>query len=272
MAIRANQSEKHYSNPGIHNIADLSCKVFRHIRTDPVTGKTDYYFPLEITDPSIRVLAQQQGLEIGRTRLGFRVFDAVMVPCMDTVTIHGREVFIDTPSDVQRHRYLELIKDEMNAQEDAKQDGRCSIPDGRGGLKRCPCRIPNPEYVSGGDMPKTIPVQCEGCKYEPTRQAHTVFEMSALDREGADGEAQPYEAPAPENYYDADRYEQMRKHFVAFVEERNPKLAPLAEALTLEFTKSEAARMLGDATSTVGSRNDKLKKLALEFLDNVITF
>ncbi len=267
MATEVNQSQFSRKEP-----KNASGKIFCHVCIDPNTGETDYFFPLEITDPSIRAFAKEHALVIGRSRLGFRIFDAVMVPCKDTATVHGREVFIDTPSDVQRRRYLELIKDEMNAQEDAKQDGRCSIPDGRGGVKRCPCRIPNPEYVPGGDMPKTLPIRCEGCKYETTRQAHTVFEMSALDHEGDDGDTQPYEVPTPENYYDAARYERMRKHFVAFVEERNPKLAPLAEALTLELTKSEAARMLGDATSTVGSRTDKLKKLALEFLDNVITF
>lgn len=267
MATRVNQSQFSRKEP-----KNASHEVFRHIRTNPVTGKTDYYFPLEITDPSIRVLAQEQGLEIGRTRLGFRVFDAVMVPCKKTSIVQGREVYIDTPSEVQRRRYLDLVKDELNWQEDVKQDGRCSIPDGHGGIKRCLCCIPNPEYVPGGDMPKTLPIRCEGCKYEPTRQAHTIFEMSALDHESDDGKTQPYETPAPENYYDADRYERMRKPFVAFVRERNPKLAPLAETLTLEFTKSEAARLLGDATSTVGSRSSKLKDLALEFLDNIITF
>lgn len=64
-----------------------------------------------------------------------------MVPCKNTATINGVEVYIDTPSDVQRQRYLDLIKDELAAQDAVKQDGRCQIPDGRGGLKRCPCRV-----------------------------------------------------------------------------------------------------------------------------------
>lgn len=63
----------------------------------------------------------------------------------------------------------------------------------------------------------------------------------------------------------------MREEFIAFVQERNPKLVPLAELLTLEFSKSEAARELGDAWSTVTSRTDKLKNLVTTFLDTVVT-
>ena len=65
--------------------------------------------------------------------------------------------------------------------------------------------------------------------------------------------------------------EEIREQFLDFVKERNPKLAPLAELLTKEFTKSEASRELGDAWGTVTSRTDKLKDLAQEFLDNLIT-
>lgn len=247
-------------------------EVFRHIRTNTVTGQTDYFYPLEITDPSIREIAKECGLEIGRTRLGYRVFDAVMVPCKETATVHGLEVFIDTPSEVQHQRYLAFIRDELAAQDAAKQDGRCNIPDGRGGLKRCPCRIPNPDYIPGGDMPKTLPIRCEGCKFEPYHQAHTVIELSALDREDDSGELENFEIPSPKCSFAADRYLKLRKEFVAFVKDRNPKLAPLAEKLADEYTKSEAGRELVDASSTVTSRTDKLKKLLEDFLDTVIVF
>ena len=249
----------------------IPAESFRHIRTNPITGEDDYYYPLEITDLSIRALALEHGLEITRTRLGNRIIDAVMVPCKDTAMIHGIEVYVDTPSYIQRRRYLNLIKDELAAQEAAKQDGRCNIPDGRGGTKRCPLRIPNPAYVPGGDAPKTLPVKCQGCKYEPFKQAHTVVEMSCLDSENDDGEVTTYEVPSPRSYYAADRYEELREQFLAFVKERKPKLLPLAELLTDELTKSEASRELGDAWGTVTSRTDKLKELLTEFLENIIS-
>lgn len=250
---------------------NTATEAFRHIRTNPITGEDDYFFPMEITDPSIRVLAREHGLEISRTRLGHRIFDAVMVPCKKTVTIHGARVFVDTPSEVQRQLYLELIKDELAAQDAAKQDGRCQIPDGRGGVKRCPCRMKNPEYVPGGDQPKTLPVKCEGCRYEQFRQAHTTIVVSALDHENEAGEFESFEIPAKKDLLAADRFLELREEFIAFVSERNPKLVPLAELLTLGFTKSEAARLLGDPSSTVTSRVEKLKALAAAFIDTVIT-
>ncbi len=243
----------------------------KNVRLNPVTGELDFYFPMEVTDDSVLAYAREHGLEVGWARLGFREFKAVFVPCRKQVTdFHGRVTFIDTPSDTQRHRYLDFIKDEMNEQEDIKQDCRCSIPDGRGGIKRCPCRILNPDYVPGGDKPKTIPVKCEGCVYEQFRQAHTTITLSCLDSENDDGEVTTYEVPSPRSYYAADCYEEIRSQFLDFVKARNAKLLPLAEKLTLEFTKSEAARELGDAWGTVTSRTDKLKKLVTDFLDTVI--
>lgn len=252
----------------IHNNPQV--ETFRHVRKDPVTGEENYYFPMEITDPSIRTLARERGLEIARTRLGNRTIDAVMVPCRDTATVHGVEIFVDTPSDIQRKRYLELIKDALAEQDAEKQDGRCPVPDGRGGIKRCPCRVPNPDYTPGGKQPKTLPVRCEGCVYESFRQAHTTIVVSALDHENENGEFESYEIPATKDLTAADRFLELREQFIAFVQERNPKLVPLAELLTLEFSKSEAARELGDAWSTVTSRTDKLKELMTAFLDTVL--
>lgn len=263
MASRVNQSK--------NNSSIIPAETFRHVRINPITGEADYFFPLEITDPSIRALAREQGLEIGKTRLGNRVFEAVMVPCKNTAMIQGVKVFVDTPSEIQHQRYLEYIRDELAAQDATKQDGRCQIPDGRGGLKRCPCRVPNPNYTPGSDFPKTMPVRCQGCVYEQYRHSHTTVVLSTLDHENESGEFETYEIPAVKDLLAADRFLELRGEFIDFVRERNPKLAPLAELLTLEFTKSEAARELGDVWGTVTSRTDKLKELVVEFLETITT-
>ena len=98
MANRDNQSK--------NNPSSTPAESFRHIRKNPLTGEDDYFFPMEITDPSIRALARERGLEIARTRLGNRTIDAVMIPCKNVATINGMEVFVDTPSEEQRRRYL----------------------------------------------------------------------------------------------------------------------------------------------------------------------
>ena len=261
MAKQDNHSETNQKN--------YSDGAFRHIRKDPVTGQDNYYYPMEITDPSDRVLARERGLEICRTRLGGRVFEAVMVPCKDVATIHGMEVFVDTPSEVQHRRYLDLISDELAEQDRMKRDGRCQIPNGRGGVKRCPCRIPNPDYTPGGEEKKTVAVRCEGCPFECRRPGRTVINMSCLDDENEDGEGEWFEAPAVKDILSAEKYGQLREKFLDFVRRQYPRLVPLAELLTLEFTKSEAARELGDAHSTVVSRAELLKELLTAFLETV---
>ena len=265
MVIKVNQSKDST------NIKEASNEIFRHIRTNPETGQTDYYYPLEITDSSIRALAKERGLEIGRSRLGFRIFDAVMIPCRNTVMIHDMDVFVDTPSNIQRRIYKALCKDELDEQEAIKEDGRCNIPDERGGTKRCPLRISNPEYTPENGMPRTLPVKCKGCKYEPFKSAHTVVEISCLDSESDTGEATAYGAPSPQYYYATDRYEELADEFVAYIKAHKPRLTPIAEKLAQEYSLTDASEELGKSISTTFSQKEKLKERVTEFLDTIIT-
>ena len=252
----------------------MANKFFRKVRYNPVTDDYGYYFPMEIKGPTDKEFAKLNGLEIGQVRLGFRCFEAILIPCKNTaIDENGKTVYVSTPSEEQHRRFLELIRDEMKWQDEVKQDGRCPIPDGNGGVKRCPCRVPNPDFVSGrdeGKKPKTIPVKCEGCVYEQFRQVHTTVTFSCLDHEDESGEMENYEAPAPANYYEGERYERMREAFLEYVQEHNDKLTDLAELLTLDYNRSEAARELGMATSTAASRRELLKDLCRQFLDSTI--
>ena len=238
------------------------------VRLNPATGELDYYFPLEITDESTLRLARLQGLEIGIARLGFRKFKAVFVPCRKTATDdHGNEIFVDTPSEIQRERYLQMIRDELSEQDAIKQDARCNISDGHGGLRRCPARVRNPNYVPGGDEPATLPVSCDGCKYEPYKMPHQVVELSTMDHDDS-----TYEIPAPANYYAGDDYERMAAAFVQFVKENAPQLASQATLHVQEYTRSEAARELNIPGNTAANHKNKLKALCAQFLDNFIDF
>ncbi len=242
-----------------------------YVQKNPITGELDYYFPMEITDPSIKEYAHVCGFEIDYATLGYRRFLAVYVPCKEkTIDPDGREVFLPTPSDVQHARYLEMIKDEMNEQEDAKQDGRCMIPDGHGGVKRCPRRVKNPDFVPGNGQPATLAVSCQGCKYEPYHQAHTTVPFTTLDFVNEEGEITPYEPASPAGYMEYYDYEKLARLFVAYVRERKPKLANLAELLAQEYSRSEAARELNIPASTAQSRRKKLYELYLEFRANLI--
>ena len=259
----------------------MANKVLKNVRYNPVTDSFDYFFPREIkhstnADQEDTALADKDyarlnGLQIGMARLGFRTYEAIFIPCKNfTYGPKGNLVFLDTPEEVQHRRYLDLIKDELKWQDSVKQDGRCPIPDGKGGLKRCPCRVPNPAYVEGGDAPKTLPVKCKGCAYEQFRQAHTTVSFTTLDHEYDDGEVECFEASAPAGYYEAERYERMCKGILDCVMERYPKLTGQAVMRLQEYKRSEAARKLDIPVSTAGSRDEQLKDLYKQFLDSTI--
>ena len=245
----ANKFPEHEPDP-----CEAPAEAFRHVRKNPVTGEPEYFYPMEITDPSIRAYARAKGMEITGTRLGNRVIEAVMVPCRESGTHRGLEVPADTPPEAQRRLYLACISGELREQDARRRDGRCLIPDGRGGLKRCRPRTPNPEYNPGSGLPKTLPVRCEGCPYEDRRQTHrTESFCEALHQSQRDPFA-------------ADRYLAKRKAFLARVKQDAPKLSRLAELLTLEYSLSEAARELGLPRSTLDYRVKKLQRMLLQFL------
>jgi len=242
---------------------NMKNETYKHIRVNESTGEKEYFYPQEITCPEVRKMARDLGLEIGKSRLGFRVFDAVMVPCKKVEQDEkGIQVFVETSEEEQREIYLELIKDEMNAQEDIKQDGRCSIPDGKGGLKRCPCRMPNPGYSPDNGQPKTLPVECKGCRYEPFKATHTTIQFS-YERTMAKNDP-----PMAIRKYEGERYLRLQKGFVNYVWEREPELADLAYLLTQEYSKSEIAKMTDNPRTTIVSRAKKLMELACEYLDD----
>lgn len=249
-------------------------KKYFHHEVDKVTGKDQWFFPMEIEvdlndyekgsdeyetarqyienlRQATDINGQKVVCEVGEAQLGFRKFMAVFIP-------------------VTHELYLELIKDEMNKQEDMKQDGRCPVPAKIGGVKTCPRRIPNPDYVEGGDAPKTIANSCEGCIYFAKKHEHTEANFSTLSVEGDEGEPMDFEVPSPSNYYDGDKYERLVDHWKAFVQEKAPDLMELSELLALEYLRSEAARKLEMHPSTAKSRKDRLKKLVQEFLDNEV--
>lgn len=252
----------------------MSNKVLKNVRINPITGEPDYYYPMEVMDSADKEYAKLNGLEVGRAMLGFRTFEAIMIPCKTKgYDAKGHEVYLDTPSEEQNRIFKAYAQDELDRQEQMKQDGRCQLPAANGkGVKRCPLRVPNPAYIPGGNQPKTIAKKCDGCPFERFKQAHTTIELSCLDHEGDDGEMESYEIPAPRSNYAGDAYLKLREEFLAFVRERKPKLAALAELKVDELNLTDAAKELGKAISTVNSQTKKLEELLIEFLDNAIIF
>lgn len=228
---------------------------YQHYTIDPTTGEKQWYFPMEIETLADDFAGAEylhnlksEPYEIGMTRLGFREFNAVMIP-------------------VTKEQYLELIKDEMNKQEEMKQDGRCPVLAIKGGLKTCPRRIPNPDYVEGSSEPKTLANSCDGCIYEKKKHSNTVITFTDLGSEDVDGDFASYEPSTPTDYNSADEYLRLKKQWVDFVRVNKPMLTDLAELLSSEYLQIEAAKELDKSRQTIHRQVDTLKKLVIEFLN-----
>lgn len=117
---------------------------------------------------------------------------------------------------------------------------------------------------------KTRVKSCVGCPYEEFKYAHTTVQLSALDHVDEDGVVVPFEPASGPDISSGYCFEKWGKDFVEFVRKTNPKLAPEAELLMLEYKKSEIGRELGLPSSTVTSRADKLKELFKEFWETIV--
>lgn len=76
-------------------------KRLKNIIVNPITGKVEFRFPLELTpesQESLKDLININGYEVGIAKLGYRTFPAAMIP-------------------MSEEQYHELIKDELNNQD-----------------------------------------------------------------------------------------------------------------------------------------------------------
>lgn len=244
--------------------------VYNHCRIDPVTGQKNWYVPLEILDDTSEKIARAGGLDVCWTRYGGRKIWAVMLPCKDKKTINGQEVYVDTPEEVQHERYKEFIREDMGRQYREKCDGRCEIPDGHGGVKRCPTRVPNPKYEPGVDDRKTLPVRCEGCKYEEFRKSHSEELFCDRQSEDEDGEVVYFDPAGGEKMMDSVFYDLWREEILDLVQKAKPKLVPAVEALLWEFKPGEVSGVINKNPNTVKSQLKKLRELLQEIRDNMV--
>ena len=70
---------------------------------------------------SLKEKISRQGLPIAYTMLGYRKFDAIMVPCKKTAKNEkGEEIFIDTPEEEQHKIFTLYAADEYRQQYEVK--------------------------------------------------------------------------------------------------------------------------------------------------------
>ncbi len=227
----------------------------KNVRIDSVTGEVKYFFPMELTPETKKIFrdkAKYDGYEIGWAKLGYRTFEAVFIP-------------------VSQAEYHDLIQDELNAQDEAKIEGRCVISNGKGKTRLCPMKVSNPDYVEGGDMPKNLMVRCEDCPYGVSfnKKNRMFTSFCDLGTIGDDGEEMDFDPANPAGYFGGDFYEERRDQFIEFVRNKKPRCVPLAELLTKEYSQKEVSEELKKATTTINSQVKILRDLLNEFLANV---
>lgn len=242
-----------------------------HVRYNSQTGSNDYFYPLELENETDEEFARLRGYQVGWTWRGQKKIRAAMVPCRQKAyDEHGNEIFLDTKEDEQHRIYKALMGDENAAQDRAKHDGLCSFIKENGQRKRCPYRIPNPNFNPAiphnpKTNPKTIRNHCECCRYYSFKEAHDVVTFTDLEMHNERGETISFEPLSPWNHDEADRYKELANAVRAVIRQYKPKLGSLVDLLANELTQAEAANLLGKKPTTINSQ----RKLLRHLLDTV---
>lgn len=220
-----------------------------------------YLYPMELAgrkceeDRAARAadirLAKLEGYKVDWVQVGYRVFEAVLIP-------------------MSEERFKQLIQDEDRRQKAARIEGRCPIPNGRGGVIRCPERIPNPLYGQPGE-PKTLKNDCVNCPYNTLDKPD--YSTKSLSHSGIyneDGEEMEMEIPCG-FMPDADKYEYYCNEVLRFVEKNYPDYRDTMELLLQDFEKKEVAERLGVHRNTPTNQVNAMKDELRELIDNLFS-
>lgn len=214
-----------------------------------------YLIPMELPESDDRqtmmTLARIKGYKIDWVRWGYRIFKAVLVP--------GTE-----------EQFRAYIGEEDRRQKAARVDGRCPVPDGRGGVMRCPERLPNPEYNGEGDA-KTIKNDCDTCVFYTLHKkdySTAVFSDLEHDSMDEDGEEIPFEIPVgmlPE----ADVYEMAVKAILRMVKQKHPQRHDDIKLRLEEYNRKEVGEMLNKPSSSVYKLGIQLTRDILDVIEDL---
>lgn len=184
----------------------------------------------------------------GWVRVGYRIFEAVLVPVTEDV-------------------FNEKMREEYREQQKAKVDGRCVISI-NGVSIRCPLRIPNPLYSKKG-QPKTLKKDCAACKYNTLDKPD--FNTMSLSHSGIfDEDGEEYVMDPPCGIIDEGTlYEIYCVKVLEFVEKRFRDNVEIMELKLRGYSDTEIAKKLHMHRNTVGNRMKDMKEELLEFLENL---
>ena len=159
------------------------------------------------------------------------------------------------------------------AQKREAYERRCIIPDKEEGIKRCPSRVPNPNFnpkiKASKTNPKTLRKSCEGCHYNTfDRESYAtryLEDMALIDENGCE---YPYEVEVPMMSED-DRYDIARKDILAFISEKFPDKLEEFTLFLDGYNRKQTAEKLGKDVGNAYYMHKKFKEALYEFLETL---
>ena len=177
--------------------------------------------------------------------------------------------------EVDEETYYAYKREEWRQEDRFRQESRCIICGENGKSRRCPARIPNPNYTGAPDETKTLSVDCENCPYgyhrlfRPVNGKVLFSNLSVTDN---DGNTDLFESVTPDNYYSADNYYKLLSGLIDYINSNYPKYSQYTELLSLlgnELSMKEAADIMGKPQSTLYGFLKKARDLYDEYRDTV---
>lgn len=225
------------------------------------TESKKYYLLVETTEEGIKQFkATPESLKQGITISSMRV-EGVIVPALKY--------------EVDKETYLSYKREEWKQEDRFKQENRCIICGTNGKSRRCPIRIPNPNYTGAPGETKTLSVDCDNCPYGYDRLFKSIkgrVLFSTLNVTDSDGNSDPYEPVSPDDYYSGDNYYKLLSGLIDYINTNYPKYAQYTGLLALlgnELDMKEAVAIMDKPKSTLYDFLKKARVFYEEYRDTV---
>lgn len=192
---------------------------------------------------------------------------------IDTVKL-GWKIFSAVVVEGDRKLYDAFVPDMDAEQKREAQDKRCIISDGKGKTKRCPSRLPNPNFdptrkEDEKTNPKTVKKSCEGCPFDTfDKPNYSTQSIEGLSWQNDDGEEVPFEIGAPMDC-EANRYIKARDEILALIATKYPEKLDEFTLLLDGDNRKQVAEMLNKNKSSVYKHGKGLMKDLLDLLDTL---
>ena len=198
------------------------------------TSDKKYYVLFETTDEGVRQYKAASDEDRIGTSLSHMRVEGKKVPAIKM------EVDKSTYDSFKRDQWMEEYRYE--------QENRCIIGGANGKSRFCPCRIPNPDYVEGGDMPKTIANDCGKCPYYNSfKSVKGKVLFSTLTVTDDQGNEDAFDPASTSPINQAEEYNDLLYGYISFIKVQHPKYSKYTELVELlghDYTLKEAAEIL----------------------------